>query len=184
MNYLTEHKLFAVAKWIFTIKCCHNISVKLICFHIEHCYVRLYKRAENYYFLHWFWLHLRLGLNNIRPKNDHFMLYYLWTGKPTHLSRVPLGKVIVAQLFRKFLTFYETRMLITMFTRTHHSSLSWATWIQSTLFHLFFQAYFCVIFQLHLDLPRAFLPSNFPTKSICISHFSHACYMPHPFYYS
>jgi len=44
-----------------------------------------------------------------------------------------LKKVMVTQLVKKFPTFYGTWRYITMFTRAHHWSLSWAKWIQWVL---------------------------------------------------
>jgi hypothetical protein len=45
----------------------------------------------------------------------------------TPWSRVFLEKY--AQLVKKFPAFYGTRRFITVFTRAHHLSLSWAKWI-------------------------------------------------------
>jgi len=47
-------------------------------------------------------------------------------------SRVLLEKPIVTQLVKKFPALYGTWRFITMFTRAHHWSLSWARCIQST----------------------------------------------------
>jgi len=41
----------------------------------------------------------------------------------------PLEKVIPAQLVKKFPAFYGTRRFITLFTRTHHWTLSLVGWI-------------------------------------------------------
>jgi hypothetical protein len=43
-------------------------------------------------------------------------------------SRIFLEKLTVAQLIKKFPTFYETRKFIIVFTRARHWSLSWAAW--------------------------------------------------------
>jgi hypothetical protein len=51
--------------------------------------------------------------------------------KLTLCSRVLLKKLIVPQLIKKFPALYTTRRLITVFTRAHHSSLSWAISIRS-----------------------------------------------------
>jgi len=46
---------------------------------------------------------------------------------------VHLEKLVVTQLIMKFTAFYWNWMFITVFTRSHHVLLSWASWIQSML---------------------------------------------------
>jgi len=58
----------------------------------------------------------------------------------TPWSRVLLGNLVVAQLDKKFPAFYQMWKFTTMFTRACHWSISWNTWIQSTLSH-----YFCKV---------------------------------------
>jgi len=53
-----------------------------------------------------------------------------WKCRLTPQSIV-LEKLIVAQLVKNFPAFCGTRRFVTVFTRTRHWSLSWATWIQS-----------------------------------------------------
>jgi len=53
------------------------------------------------------------------------------TDQLTQWSIVLLEKLTITQLVKKFPTFYGTQWFITMFTRTHQKSLSWARRIQS-----------------------------------------------------
>jgi len=48
----------------------------------------------------------------------------------TPWSRV-LEKLVVAQLIKIFRTSYWNQRFITMFTRAHHWSMSWARWTYS-----------------------------------------------------
>jgi hypothetical protein len=48
----------------------------------------------------------------------------------TPRSRIFLETLIVAQLLKKFPSFYATRRVITVFTSARYWSLSWASWIQ------------------------------------------------------
>ena len=61
----------------------------------------------------------------------------------------------------KFLPLYETRQLITAFTRTRHLPLHWPRWIHSVLRNPFLKDRFS---HLRLGLPSGLLPSGFPTK--------------------
>jgi len=53
----------------------------------------------------------------------------------TPWGRALLEKIIVAQLVKKFPTFYGTRRFIIVFTRARQWSLSCSRWIQSTASH-------------------------------------------------
>jgi hypothetical protein len=53
----------------------------------------------------------------------------------TPLYAVLLEKLIVTQLIKKFLTFCETWMSLTVLTKPRHWTLSWASLIQSTPSH-------------------------------------------------
>jgi hypothetical protein len=68
-----------------------------------------------------------IGLTD-RPTNEP-------TNQPTKLisgSRGLLVNLIVADLVKKFPTFYGTRRFITVFVGVRHWYLSWAIWIQFT----------------------------------------------------
>jgi hypothetical protein len=62
----------------------------------------------------------------------------------------------------KFLAFYGNRRYITVFARARHWSLSWATWIQSTCYHLI-SVRSILILSSHLRLGR--LSGLFPFRS-------------------
>jgi len=53
----------------------------------------------------------------------------------TPWSRVLFEKLTVTQLVKKVPTFYGIWKFITVFLTTHHLTLSWARWIQSTPSH-------------------------------------------------
>ena len=64
------------------------------------------------------------------------MLIVYWTQKYLNPhSTVRLKKLIVAQLVKKFPTFFGTQVFVTSFTRSRHLSLSWSRPIQSTSSH-------------------------------------------------
>jgi hypothetical protein len=65
-----------------------------------------------------------------------------------------IDDLIVAQLVKKRLSFYGTRMFITVFTRTRHWTSSWAIWFQSTFSHtLILNSILILPFHLCLNLP-------------------------------
>jgi len=76
---------------------------------------------------------------NIRKVPVHLynilIKYNTWEKYITPWSRVPVEKIIVTHLVKKFPAFYGTRKFITVFTTARQWSLSRARWIQSTLFH-------------------------------------------------
>jgi hypothetical protein len=75
-----------------------------------------------------------------------------------------LEKLPIIQL-KKFPAFYGTRRFITVFTRTLHWSLSWATSIQSILTHRISLRSSLILFtHLRLGLPSGLLPFGFPTN--------------------
>jgi len=81
--------------------------------------------------------------------------------KLTPWSIILLEKIIVTHPFKKFPALFGTWRFITVFTRVHHWSLSWARWIQSTPSHplsLRFISHLC------LGLPSGPFPSGFLTK--------------------
>jgi hypothetical protein len=97
----------------------------------------------------------------------------------TNCMRVLLEKLTVTQLVKKFPTFYGTRMFITACIRIRRWSHSWARFIQFTFSYP----------TIHSNI--ILLPKPRPSKwsrpfrisgQNCVypSHFSHACYMPHP----
>jgi hypothetical protein len=104
----------------------------------------------------------------------------------TQRSRGTNEKMTVAQLVKKFPASFGIRMFIAVFTRARHLSLSWASWIQSTLSHPRRSRYILLILssQLRICLPSGLLLSGFPDNTftgVC-SHLPHACHMPHPFH--
>jgi hypothetical protein len=85
----------------------------------------------------------------------------------------------VTQLVSKFPAFCGTRRFITMFTRARHWSLSWARCIHSTPSHPVSLRHILILSShVYQGLPSGFFRfSN--QELLCISHLSHACYMPH-----
>jgi hypothetical protein len=80
----------------------------------------------------------------------------------TAWSRSLLEKLVVTQLFKKFLTIYGTRKFITVVTRALHQSLSRATWTQSTRpQRISLRSVLIQSPHLHLDLPNDILPSGY-----------------------
>jgi hypothetical protein len=63
-------------------------------------------------------------------------------------------KLVVTQLVRDFLTFYGSRMSITVFTKASHCPLFWARCIQSTLLHRFLKIHSSTIFPTTLRLSK------------------------------
>jgi hypothetical protein len=82
-----------------------------------------------------------------------------------------------------FVTFYETRRFITMFTRPRHCFLSWVIWIQSTCPHpIYLISILLLSPHLYLDLRSNLLPSSciptkalyqFPISPLCVTCFAH-----------
>jgi hypothetical protein len=84
------------------------------------------------------------------------------------------------QLAKKFPASDGTRSFITVFTRAHHWSLSWLTWIQFTAFYPISPWFVMTSFHLRLGLPSGLFPSDFrtrifalqisPIRAICPAH--------------
>jgi hypothetical protein len=92
---------------------------------------------------------------------------FLYPLDVTSWSRVVLGKVTVTQIDQTF---------ISVFTRTHHWTLPWTRWIQSTPY---LPPYLRSILILPSSLKCLGIPFSFSYQLFCIlSHRSHACYMP------
>jgi len=107
------------------------------------------------------------------------MILLKLTNYVTPWSRVLLEKIIITQLVKKFSTFYGTHMFVTMFTRARHWSLSWAGYIQSTTSHPLYLISILILSP-HLCVGLSSGLFKFSNQNIvCISHVSHACYMPH-----
>jgi len=51
------------------------------------------------------------------------------------MEQSPFENLIITHPVKKFPSFYRTPKFITMFTRSHHCSLSWARCFQSTTSH-------------------------------------------------
>jgi hypothetical protein len=63
-------------------------------------------------------------------------VYITWhVNRLTPWCRDLLEKLTVIHLVKKSPAFYGTRRFITIFTRSHHWSLFWARWIQTTTLH-------------------------------------------------
>jgi len=82
--------------------------------------------------------------------------------QPTKWSRVFLEKLIGLQLFKKFLTFYGTKMFITC-----HLPLSRERRIKSTHSHsTSLRSILMVSSQLCIGLPSSLFPPGLPTKTM------------------
>ena len=78
-----------------------------------------------------------------------------------------LEKLTGLQLVKKFPAFHGTRMFITALTSVRHLSLSWASPIQSIYPHpTSWSSILILSTHLRRGLPRGFLPSGFPTKTL------------------
>ena len=85
----------------------------------------------------------------------------------TPWSRVPLEKLIVSQLVKKFPAFYGIRRFITAFTSASHLPLSWASSIQFMPVHpASWRSILILSFRLRLVLPSGLFPRGFPTKTL------------------
>jgi hypothetical protein len=84
---------------------------------------------------------------------------------------VLLQKLIFAQLFKKYLSFYGTPTFTTVFTRTRHWTVSYATWMESTSFHTLFSK---IIFHMVPGTRKWSLPFRISDKNfLSISHRLH-----------
>ena len=77
-----------------------------------------------------------------------------------------LPKRVLALLFEKFPAFYGNRRFTTVFAKSRHLSVSWARLIQSTSYS--FHVSFSVIVPSTPGSSGGLLPSDFPTKILCI----------------
>jgi len=89
-----------------------------------------------------------------------------------------LEKLMLTQIFRKFLTFYGARRFITVFARARYWFPSWARCIQSTKIH-------SVILYSHIwiSLLGGLFPSGYQTKIVYACNMtppSHPPWLDHP----
>jgi len=92
--------------------------------------------------------------------------------KLTPWKRIILKNLKVPQLI-KFLTFHGTQRFITIFTRAHHWSLSWARRIHILMIN------FNIILPPMPGSFKCYHPFRFTNKNfVCISYHFHAYYMP------
>jgi hypothetical protein len=96
-------------------------------------------------------------------------------------SGVLLEKLMVTQLVKKFPAFYGPRRFITMLTKVHHCSPTWARCTQSTTSRrVSLRSILILSSRQFLGLLRGLFPTNFPAKIfyVRLSPLAHACYMP------
>jgi hypothetical protein len=73
----------------------------------------------------------------------------------------------VVQLLKNFTELYGTRMFITVFTKSLHFSLSWATQIHFiSSYPISLKSILILSTHLRLGLPSGLLPSGFPTDNL------------------
>jgi hypothetical protein len=87
-------------------------------------------------------------------------------------------KVVATQPVNEFPAFYATRWFITAFTRAYHWSQSWVRWIQSTISHPI--SLRTILLSSYHFLPNDSSLQVYQKSIVCISHISHAYYMPRP----
>ena len=108
------------------------------------------------------------------------ILFHVWSRYYllTPWCRVLLEKLIGLQLGKKFPAFYGTRRFITALTSFHHSSLSWASPIQSTYLQpTSWRSILILSTHLRPGLPSGLFRSGFPTRTLYAS--SPPPYDPH-----
>jgi hypothetical protein len=81
--------------------------------------------------------------------------------------------MIVTQLVKNSSTFYKAWVFITVFTRAHDWTLSWATWIQSISISL--RSISILSSHLCLHLQIGLFPSSFQTKILYASYLPNLC---------
>jgi hypothetical protein len=83
-------------------------------------------------------------------------------------SRICLQKLVVAHMLNDFPTFYRARMLIVVFKRSRHWTLSWISSVQFKISHLFSSGSILISFSHHLrlGLTNGLFPSGFLTKML------------------
>jgi hypothetical protein len=84
-----------------------------------------------------------------------------------------LDRLVVAQMVKKFASFYGTRRFITVFIRARHWALAWASWIRSTAsYRLSLRSILILSSHVRLNLPRGPFHWSLRTKFYMILPFS------------
>jgi hypothetical protein len=101
----------------------------------------------------------------------------------TAWSRIILEKLLVTLLVKRFPTFYGTWRFITIFTRAHHWSISWARWIQSTPSHQISLASLLMLSPFLSRSSKLCLSFRVSYQNfVCISLPTHICCTPQPYH--
>ena len=107
------------------------------------------------------------GCKTSFQKRNQNSQYWILTYLLTLWCRVLLEKLTGLQLVKKFPAFYGTRRFITALTSLRHSSLSWASPVQSIYPHTTsWRSFLILTTHLLLGLPSGLFPSGFPTKTL------------------
>jgi hypothetical protein len=129
--------------------------------------IKLYPVAEKV--LSWGWLYINTTFRNWTYLLGCIVLYicriilltYLLTYLLTPWCRKLFEKLIITQLVKNILLSYATRRFITVFTKAHYWTLSWASWIQfAPSIPISLRSSLVLSSHLRLGLPSGLLPSG------------------------
>ena len=117
--------------------------------------------------------HFETNTSKLHPRRSKYLLT-LW-------CRVLLEKLIGLQLVKKFPAFYGTRRFNTALTSVRHTSLSWASPIQSICPHpTSWKSILILYTRLRLGLPMGLFLPGFLTKTLYAPLLTHTRHMPSP----